>query len=420
MSHSFILQLPPEITATIFDHCLPSDLPCQPSSHEAPLLLAQICHQWREICLDTPDLWASVVFGDTKSIELLKMWLPRAGNHPLTLSLRSVDNVRADQLMQTIKPYCSQWKDVHFHLPALAHCQLNMTALPRLERLALVAPRTTTLGPGIIIQNAPLLRCAEIIHLPRFTAELPLEQLTFLTFRASVDTAQIIDVLRCCPNLLDLSCGTTWRERAHPPLQLSSLRSLNLIDDHMLHCLTVPRLEELQISHLPNDIDPAADALQSLVSRSSCHLQRLQVRLHRPTTVQSQRFFRAANSIQHLKLFLHYSPGPEQQIKALQGPDDVLPQLSHLEIHDALGDYYPQLLDLLRWRRTHGALESFELFLGTLGPLPGRIPPAAVMDDFRALAEAGLRLRVTIRERGETNVDVTLLDTHPGQRISLR
>ncbi|KAJ7929544.1 hypothetical protein B0H13DRAFT_1513268, partial [Mycena leptocephala] len=78
--------VPPEITVIIFGHCLPSD-PQRPSRHQAPLLLARICRQWREICLDTPELWTSIAFGDSRSVELLKRWLSRARNQPLTLSL---------------------------------------------------------------------------------------------------------------------------------------------------------------------------------------------------------------------------------------------------------------------------------------------------------------------------------------------
>ncbi|KAJ7803865.1 hypothetical protein B0H13DRAFT_1473793, partial [Mycena leptocephala] len=79
-----ILSVPPEITATIFGHCLPAL--SSPSLHEAPMLLTRICHQWREISLDTPALWASLAFGERRSIELLKEWLSRARNHPLTIS----------------------------------------------------------------------------------------------------------------------------------------------------------------------------------------------------------------------------------------------------------------------------------------------------------------------------------------------
>ncbi|KAJ7610582.1 hypothetical protein DFH06DRAFT_1246126 [Mycena polygramma] len=53
-----VLTLPPEITARFFVACLPDGC-VRPCSKSAPLLLAQICHQWREIAISTPELWAS-------------------------------------------------------------------------------------------------------------------------------------------------------------------------------------------------------------------------------------------------------------------------------------------------------------------------------------------------------------------------
>ncbi|KAJ7921443.1 hypothetical protein B0H13DRAFT_1566566, partial [Mycena leptocephala] len=196
--------LPPEITATIFGHCLPSDTPW-PSPRTAPLLLTQICRQWRYICLDTPGLWASIAFDDTGSIELLKTWLSRTRNHPLTVSLESSNKTRAEQLMEAVKPYCAQWRDVRFDLPLSAHLQLNMSAFPRLERLALVCPkqglRFGTTVP-IVFRDAPLLRDVEISNLLYYVqVDLPFEQLTTFHFNTFLNTTQIIAILRRCSNL---------------------------------------------------------------------------------------------------------------------------------------------------------------------------------------------------------------------------
>ncbi|KAJ7120013.1 hypothetical protein C8R46DRAFT_876350, partial [Mycena filopes] len=51
-----ILTIPFEITAEIFLHCLPA-FPSQPSGSVAPMLLARICRQWRNIACSTPRLW---------------------------------------------------------------------------------------------------------------------------------------------------------------------------------------------------------------------------------------------------------------------------------------------------------------------------------------------------------------------------
>ncbi|KAJ7236227.1 hypothetical protein C8J57DRAFT_955040, partial [Mycena rebaudengoi] len=54
------LTLPVEITSSIFLHCLPSHGRVIPSPSRAPLLLAQICSQWREVALLTGELWSSL------------------------------------------------------------------------------------------------------------------------------------------------------------------------------------------------------------------------------------------------------------------------------------------------------------------------------------------------------------------------
>ncbi|KAJ7209838.1 hypothetical protein C8J57DRAFT_1087325, partial [Mycena rebaudengoi] len=52
-----VLTLPPEILSRIFVFCLPTDLYPRPSPKTAPLLVAQICGHWREIALETSELW---------------------------------------------------------------------------------------------------------------------------------------------------------------------------------------------------------------------------------------------------------------------------------------------------------------------------------------------------------------------------
>ncbi|KAJ7735589.1 hypothetical protein B0H14DRAFT_2205974, partial [Mycena olivaceomarginata] len=86
-----ILLLPVEITAKIFTPCLPTlslksrPIPW-PSPRAAPLLLAQICRQWRDLSPGMPTLWTSIWFV-APSRELLELWLSRAGNLPLTILL---------------------------------------------------------------------------------------------------------------------------------------------------------------------------------------------------------------------------------------------------------------------------------------------------------------------------------------------
>ncbi|KAJ7645983.1 hypothetical protein DFH06DRAFT_1136141 [Mycena polygramma] len=399
--------LPPEITAAIFEHCLPP-YPRQhrslkqpwPSPGEAPLLLGQICRQWREISLNTPTLWQTIAFADSMSVELLKVWLSRTRGRPLYLYIIAIDAARADLIMRAVMPYCSQWQDVCLRqLPLLALLHLDKAVFPRLERLNLSSRE----GMGVLtIQDAPLLREANIHRIPiRF--ELPLSRLTCMTLNASI--AETIGVLRCCPNLVTLDCNSmAFGDDVPPPLELPLLRSLDIATTRILACLTVPRLEQLQIFHNV-DIDAVVDRVQALVSRSSCELQYFAIRMDfNSTEAQCRRLFHAVDAIHRLKLIFDYSISFEQQIQALSGPVDVLPRLKHLEMFDLGGGPPPgkershQVLDLLRWRREHAALESFDLLL--------RAPWDAIMDGSRALAEDGLQLRVMMQKP-----ECTLLDT---------
>ncbi|KAJ7200849.1 hypothetical protein GGX14DRAFT_371966, partial [Mycena pura] len=52
-----VLTLPDEIISRIFVDCLPSHGRVCPSQRTAPLLLAQICRLWRDIALETCELW---------------------------------------------------------------------------------------------------------------------------------------------------------------------------------------------------------------------------------------------------------------------------------------------------------------------------------------------------------------------------
>ncbi|KAJ7241350.1 hypothetical protein B0H12DRAFT_1024223, partial [Mycena haematopus] len=52
-----VLTLPPEITAQIFLWCVDVELRLLQTPSVAPLLLTQICRDWRALALSTPALW---------------------------------------------------------------------------------------------------------------------------------------------------------------------------------------------------------------------------------------------------------------------------------------------------------------------------------------------------------------------------
>ncbi|KAJ8597855.1 hypothetical protein M405DRAFT_701308, partial [Rhizopogon salebrosus TDB-379] len=56
---SALWLLPTKVLSQIFVHCLPqSDLiSLENSLNSAPMLLTRICRRWRDVALDTPNLW---------------------------------------------------------------------------------------------------------------------------------------------------------------------------------------------------------------------------------------------------------------------------------------------------------------------------------------------------------------------------
>ncbi|KAJ7663130.1 hypothetical protein DFH06DRAFT_1087941, partial [Mycena polygramma] len=110
-----VLSIPPEILSQIFLACLPSHGRVRPSPLTPPLTLAQVCSYWREIALSSCQLWSSLDllipynydgtprkywdFPNGKPYidrmrgmrSLQETWLARAKEHPLSLTIRSLD-----------------------------------------------------------------------------------------------------------------------------------------------------------------------------------------------------------------------------------------------------------------------------------------------------------------------------------------
>ncbi|KAJ7139258.1 hypothetical protein C8R44DRAFT_764132 [Mycena epipterygia] len=95
-----VITLPPEVSAEIFLHYVDSahiggsgTLPHPPRKGGCgPLLLASICRTWRDIALALQPIWSSMQLYTgpatlSTTEKLLEQWLPRAGNHPLTIDI---------------------------------------------------------------------------------------------------------------------------------------------------------------------------------------------------------------------------------------------------------------------------------------------------------------------------------------------
>lgn len=140
MLNSPVRRMPPEITAEIFlylsaeSSVLPSGLV---SGLSSPLILGQICRNWRAIALSLSRLWSSFEarFPDRNNgrsdqrTRLMKTWLSRS--HPLPVIFdytpnRVEESPEAFQVfVKIIKSCASRWLSLSLEIPASATYSLG-------------------------------------------------------------------------------------------------------------------------------------------------------------------------------------------------------------------------------------------------------------------------------------------------------
>ena len=111
-----ISSLPPEILTDIFaSFCLPGipSLGGKPYRHIARLRVSHVCHQWREIALNQPQLWSHINF-DTVSLAGASEILVRAKSVPLYMEIWVSGQDEDDRLGQFLN-------QVQVHLPHVHH-----------------------------------------------------------------------------------------------------------------------------------------------------------------------------------------------------------------------------------------------------------------------------------------------------------
>ncbi|KAJ6599096.1 hypothetical protein DFH09DRAFT_1130105 [Mycena vulgaris] len=407
-----VLSLPPEITQRIFREALPSGgLPHPQHPQQAPLLLTQICRDWRAIALDTPDLWQSIAVGSTGppvSPLMVGLWMSRANNRPRDIYFSTHDRKRGAEYLDESMDYCQQWRDVELRLPIESFSELiaHHGPFPLLRSLSLSVRSAVIDGDHIItIRDAPLLRKVTVMDFPILAPDIAWEQLTTLKMTTH-EAGPGISALQRCSNLLHLEFSLNVHDMVAPPILPFTLPSLNTLltaGESLLPYVTLPNLEQLDIwgpGFLPGGMEALTESLHALLVRSACPLKRLSFRMPPKITAGAFRaFLQAAAPVVELKLTLYFPSGLGELVTVLQSAD-VLPQLTALRIVDATGgETFTPLLDALRARRASVAgramLGSFSLSIQNDSRSgAARVPPNAVMAELAALADDGLRIRI--------------------------
>jgi hypothetical protein len=264
-----IHRLSVELLSEIFLHCPANDYLPSPFifSSTSPLLLAQVCHLWRETALSTPALWTSLrlnlrhdVIGTDAFALAAHSWLLRSGALPISLTiLSSCEPTKwfPDRIIRAIMPFAPRWRTLQLVMPsfALASFSTILGQLPLLERLELEIYSPTPIRFTTI--EAPRLSSLRLSYVLFVNDSIVLwKQLTCLEFeRQNLGTClKIIDLI---PSLLSLHFKAVF----HYPLQLlsqdvvvSNIRFLSLKEVSsgtmamLFSKLTLPELSELSLS----------------------------------------------------------------------------------------------------------------------------------------------------------------------------
>ncbi|KAJ7198337.1 hypothetical protein GGX14DRAFT_700134 [Mycena pura] len=303
-----VLTLPNEITSRIFLQCLPSHGRVRPSPRKAPLILAQICRQWREIALSTSEMWCSIdlsfqfgyigrqpngrEYGDIPNdgaTPLLLEWLSRTKGRPTSLTLRSRHGQLSSQILAAIRPFAIQSHRLELMLtPQDCHSLFAVSSDSSVAFLGLrdLAVHCYSRGPSAqslasIFKAAPVLRTLRILtdpdaFLPLFSYprlnSLELRDTSMLTLLdALIQFPQLSHIKACLNEPINVS-GRPYIHTA-PYLQsliLSTYCGFTAPADPVLDWLTLPNLRRLELDH-----EPQFHVLSSFLTRSSCVLEHL-------------------------------------------------------------------------------------------------------------------------------------------------
>ncbi|KAJ6516799.1 hypothetical protein C8R47DRAFT_1268454 [Mycena vitilis] len=366
----------------------------EPRADHLPLLFLNICHAWTDIALSMPELWSAVRIdlpwtGGFKG--WLQLWLKRAGNHPLRVSLQGPATF--DRRITTVI-----WSHRH-----------------QLKHLELVYQNESThnvrtidfFGLGVSPGPLPLLEM------------LVIRGLSEIGEWGAYSGHQIFELLRSAPNLVEcvfenLQCINGFNNHVRTEKVVHhTLRRVMFGrpgqapsgDDEILACFTLPALERLSLSMRQL---PVHDLL-SFLRRSSPPLRDLVLGPASHANVALRVLMKCLQLMPTLTRFEMWFPQSrfmEDILNALAESSTLFPILDNLTIylsqspHFDSSSFWPALLRALSSRRLHLRNVRIEMRDDTAFMTPAD----HLISAFRDLAAEGMHLYVGSGKDGHRNL----------------
>ncbi|KAJ7617266.1 hypothetical protein FB45DRAFT_1063764 [Roridomyces roridus] len=423
-----VLTLPPEITAEIFLWCI--DTGKRVASSEAPLLLTQICRDWRSLAIATPALWDTIPeieFGSTLGAPQPEMvidtWFQRAGTRPLTLVIRYSELDDPTLLESVLHPHAPRLQDLNLMCDLQALVDFTtIPSFPILRKLVLSSMDDVEDVDDedaqielFRVDGTPLPSDFHLEHILPSMVVIPWAQLTKLTL-AIIPHQECLDILRLVPALRDfarkhsaeLAEGLSPDESmvTHP-----TITSLTILDPEwdgsILPCLILPQLESFKLGSRFTMYQTYSDAyVFPFLSKIAGTLRTFTVGLS-PSVPLSW-----LDALSHLTtLELAHPMGLPFQSHVIRALDrrmypEFLPKLrafvfidcpSDAVNEDLLGALDSRLAGPTDSESTCARLESFRLVWPKY-PQAGQLPLVNV-PALRALAQRGLRIHVGTKDQ---------------------
>ncbi|KAJ7069952.1 hypothetical protein C8F01DRAFT_1227071 [Mycena amicta] len=287
-------SLPPELVSLIFTHYVVLDRPRIGSASRlrtGPLLLATVCSSWRALVLVLPELWSTLriyplinlVF--QRTLDLLQLWLPRAGNALLDIYVSNAFNrSHTESILSILSLFSARIRTLDLALREFVQIP-DTFKCDKLESLSLefLVPRGEEgrITPPTAFHDAGLLRLLTLSYATlKSVTHIPLKQITHLEFLSS-SAYSCLEVLKRTPQVEELTADLEWdRDLLSPPplltlSRLHILRLMNNADRTLLPYLVLPELNILEVNGLQSD---AVLRVVALSERSSWSLRSIRLR----------------------------------------------------------------------------------------------------------------------------------------------
>ncbi|RDB19456.1 hypothetical protein Hypma_013688 [Hypsizygus marmoreus] len=315
-----IYRIPVELLSEVFKHCLddPSDgtslgssFTTMPATHFNPFLLGHVCSYWRTLSISMPTLWSTLaVFCPNPSLlPLIRLWLSRTADRPLTLSLfqpsicNDMPNTAVNETLALFLGLVPRWRSIDFvfgdqddgvfeQLRAFPADTASM-----LESVRFVSNRWEYTLTDIVWGQFHMVSSLRRVDWgPTYLGfviphDVPWAQLTHVNMclesgALNLDLDKFLDVLGQCKELVELECQILLPLESSPQPKDVVVPRLCMLRLHvhgeepgpLLRHIKLPSLVSL---HIVNVFDSPSEGPQSrlapyvidLLTRSDCRLK---------------------------------------------------------------------------------------------------------------------------------------------------